>query len=160
MKKAVFFGKAVALLLMMSLMFTMLTGCGSKKSVTTEEFMTAAGESGLQCVDVKEQFKDYDFITEATIAAASDFSYQVEFYVFSDSSQAQSFYVNNKTNFDLNKGSVYTDVSTSGKNYARYALNSGDRYMFVAYVDNTVIYADTDQTHKANVEALVDALKY
>ena len=165
MKRTAILTRSAAMLLLLSMMLTVLTGCVKKTPVTTADFMAKAGESGLQCVDVKEQFADYDFIQEATIAAASDLSYQLEFYVFTDSSQARSsqarsFYTNNRTNFDMNKGNVYTDTSKEGANYARYALNAGDRYMFVAYVENTVLYVDTDKTHKDDVNAIIDALKY
>ena len=160
MKKTTILTRSAAMLLLLSMMLTVLTGCIKKTPVTTADFMAKAGESGLQCVDVKEQFADYDFIQEATIAAASDLSYQLEFYVFTDSSQARSFYTNNRTNFDMNKGNVYMDTSKEGANYARYALNAGDRYMFVAYVENTVLYVDTDKTHKDDVNAIIDALKY
>ncbi|MBQ4396348.1 MAG: hypothetical protein II828_02375 [Clostridia bacterium] len=160
MKRTAILTRSAAMLLLLSMMLTVLTGCVKKTPVTTADFMAKAGESGLQCVDVKEQFADYDFIQEATIAAASDLSYQLEFYVFTNSSQACSFYTNNRTIFDMNKGNVYTDTSKEGANYARYALNAGDRYMFVAYVKNTVLYVDTDKTHKDDVNAIIDALKY
>ena len=160
MKKTAIFTRSIAMLFVFSLMLTALTGCGSKKAVTTDTVQSLAAEKGLQCVDVKQQFADYDFITEATVIAPDDFSYQMEFYTFSDSSQAQSFYANNKSNFEMNKGSVYTDSSLSGKNYARFTLNTNGKYMFIAYVDNTVFYVDVDQAYKSTVEEFIKAIDY
>ncbi|MBQ1555776.1 MAG: hypothetical protein IIZ68_10030, partial [Clostridia bacterium] len=74
MKRTAILTRSAAMLLLLSMMLTVLTGCVKKTPVTTADFMAKAGESGLQCVDVKEQFADYDFIQEATIAAASDLS--------------------------------------------------------------------------------------
>ena len=159
MKKSLFLTKSAAVLLLLSLMLTMFTGCG-KKAVTTDDFKALATEKGLSCTDVLEQFVAYAFIKEATIAAPSDLSYQIEFYVLSDESYAQSFFQTSQTNFDMNKSEGYTDFSKSGKGYARYSLNSGGRYMFVEYIGNTMLYVNTDDSNQSAVDAFIKELKY
>lgn len=159
MKKSLFVTKSAAMFLMLAMMLAMFTGCG-KKAVTTDDFKALAGEKGLSCTDALEQFVAYAYIKEVTIAAPSDLSYQIEFYVLSDESYAQSFFENNQINFDMNKGEVYTDSSKSGKGYARYSLNSNGRYMFVEYIGNTVLYVNTDESNQSTVDAFIKELKY
>lgn len=159
MKKSLFMTKSAAVLLLLSFMLSMLTGCG-KKAVATDDFKTLAAEKGLSCTDALEQFAAYSFIKEVTIAAPSDLSYQIEFYVLSDSSNAKSFFETSKINFDMNKGEVYTDTSKDGSGYAMYTLNSNGRYMFVEYVENTMLYVNTDQSNRSAVEAFIKDLKY
>ncbi len=162
MKTSVLFNKVVksaAMLLMMSLILAMFTGC-DKESVTTDEFKTLASEKGLACTDAVEQFAAYDFIKEVTIAVPSDSSYQIEFYVLSDSSNAKSFFETNRTNFDMNKGKDFIDDSKDGGNYGRYWLNSNGKYMFVEYIDNTVLYVNTEESNQSTIEAFVKELKY
>lgn len=151
--------KTAAMLLMLSLMLVMFTGCG-KKAVTTADFKALATEKGLSCTDALDQFAPYAFVKEVTIAAPSDLSYQIEFYVLSDESYAQSFFETSKINFDMNKSEVYTDSSKSGKGYARYSLNSGGRYMFVEYIGNTMLYVNTEDSNQSTVDAFIKELKY
>lgn len=162
MRKLVFFTKVTktaAMLLMLSLMLAMFTGC-NKKSVTTDDFKALATEKGLACTDALEQFAAYDFVKEVTIAVPSDSSYQIEFYVLSDSSYAKSFFETSQINFDMNKGQTYSDTSKDGGNYARYSLNSNGRYMFVEYIDNTMLYVNTEESNQSTIEAFIKELKY
>lgn len=157
MKKSILVKKSAVVILMLSLMLLILTGC-DKKSVTTDEFKTLASENGLTCVDAIEQFASYDFIKEATIAVPSDSSYQIEFYVLSDSSYAKSFFETNKTNFV--KGETDIDSLKEGGNYSRYSLNSSGKYMFVEYINNTVIYVNTDESNQEAIDTFIKDLKY
>lgn len=160
MKKSVVFTKSAAMLLLLSIVLTMFTGCGKKKAVTTDEFKALAVEQGLSCIDAVEQFVDYDYVKEVTIAVPSDVSYQIEFYVLSDSSYAQSFFSTSKDNFDMYKSESSTEISKNGSNNASYSLNASGRYMFVEYIDNTMLYVNTDEASQSAVEAFIKELKY
>lgn len=158
-KKIKLITKASAIIVALSAVLLLFTGC-SKTAATGESFKELAEENGMVTVDAKSQFSDYDYILEAIIAAPEDNTYQIEFYVLSDSSFAASFFENNKTKFEQSKGSNYSDSSSSGDNFASYSLTAGDRYMFVEYIDNTVIYIDVDKSNKDEVSDFVKALKY
>ena len=159
MKKTTILTKASALLIV-TVMFTLvLTGC-TKTAVTTADFTALAQTKGYIVEDASSQFSAYDYIKEVTIVAPQSLDYQIEFYVLSDAAYAQSFFENNKTNFEMNKSGTYSDSSSSGKNYAVYKLNANDKYMFLERVDNTVVYVNTEKENKEAVEAFVKELKY
>lgn len=158
-KKVKIITKASTIIVAFAAILFLFTGC-SKTSATSDDFKLIAEENGMVTVDAKSQFADYDYILEAIIAAPEDNTYQIEFYVLSDSSFASSFFENNKAKFEQSKGSDYSYGSSSGQNYSTYSLTAGERYMFVEQVDNTVIYIDVDKSYKDEVSDFVKALKY
>lgn len=153
--------RAGVVLLLLSLMTVMFTGCKMQKdAITAEKFKSLAAEKGLQCEDATAQFAAYDFVQEVTLALSSDASYQIEFYVFSETENAQSFFATNQANFEAAKGNPYTSGSFNGKNYATYSLTSNGKYQFVEYVGNTAVYVDTDKANKSTIEEFVKAMGY
>lgn len=158
-KKAKIMTKASTIIVALAAVLLLFTGC-SKTAATSDTFKSLAEESGMVTVDAKSQFAAYDYILEAVIAAPEDNTYQIEFYVLSDSSFANSFFENNQAKFEQSKGSNYSESSSSGQNYSSYSLTAGERYMFVEQVDNTVIYIDVDKSYKDEVSDFVKALKY
>lgn len=159
MKKTGIFARAAAVVVVMALMLSVLTAC-TKTAVTAADFQTAATNAGLKCTDVIAQFNEYDYFKTAIVAAPEDFSYQIEFYEMSDSAHAQSLYLQNKTNFENGKSSTNVNTSVSGKNYAKYSLTDNGQYMFIEYVDSTVVYCKVDASYKDKVEAILKELKY
>lgn len=161
MKKSTLFSRTAVLLLLMAFITAMFTGCQtSKTAITADDFKSLATEKGLQYSDATAQFSDYGFIDEVTIAHPEDISYQIEFYVFSDTSNAQSFFAENKGNFEAVKGSSYSENSASGQNYSSYKLNTADKYMFVEYVANTAVFVNTDKENKSAIDEFIKAIKY
>lgn len=153
--------RAVVLLLLVSLMMTMFTGCKVKKeAITTADFKSLAAGNELQCTDATAQFAEYGVVEEVTIAHTEDVSYKIEFYVFIDNANAQSFFTTNKGDFESVKSNPSSNTSFSGQNYASYALTSGDKYMFVEYVDNTAVFVNTDKANKSTIEEFVKAMGY
>lgn len=158
MKKS-FITKAAVVLVVMSMLTVLLTGC-SKTAVTSEDFKTLANSKGWLVEDVSSQFEAYDYIKEATITAPQTMEYQIEFYVLSDSAYAASFFANNKSTFEMSKTGNYTDSSASGKNYEVFSLNVDGQYKFIERVDNTVVYVDTAAENKEAIQAFLKELKY
>lgn len=153
--------RAAVLLLLLSLMTAMLTGCNiSKTAITAADFKSLAAEKGLQCEDATAQFASYGVVEEVTLALPSDASYQIEFYVFTDKENAQSFFVTNQAKFEATKGNPSSNTSISGTNNAKYALTSNGKYRFVEYVDNTAVYVDTDKANKSAIEEFVKVMGY
>lgn len=153
--------RAAVLLLLLSLMTAMFTGCKIKKeAITAADFKSLAAEKGLQCEDATAQFAGYDFVQEVTLALPSDESYQIEFYVFDDTENAKSFFANNQAIFEESKSNPSSNTSFSGPNNAKYGLTSDGKYRFVEYVDNTAVYVDTDKANKSTIEEFVKAMGY
>lgn len=155
-KSSARFSIAVFVIAAMMLCFT---GC-SKTAVTSESFKAIASEKGMTIVDAIDQFAGYDYIKEVTLAVSADNSYQIEFYVLSDASQAQSFFEGNKLKFEQSKGDSFVESSGSGKNYSSYTLTSNNKYKFIEQVDATVIYVDVSNENKNAVEEFIKDMKY
>lgn len=64
--------KKVFNLFLMSFVLIILTGCSSKKAITTDKFIESAKNSDFETYDVTTQFKDTPSIDKATIAKKTD----------------------------------------------------------------------------------------
>ena len=137
----------------------MLGGCFSKKAITTEEFKSQADKSGYKVVDAKDQYQEYDNITEATIAYNEE-GFQVEFYVLTSEQDALNMFTTNKTSFENAKAGNNVETSSSMKNYDTYSLTNNGEYSYLCRVDNTFIYSSVKQELKDKVTEFVDALGY
>lgn len=152
MKKKIFFG-----LLCLFTLLT-LTGCGKKASLTTEEFIKKAKENGYQIVDVKAQFSEYDELKDATLAMNDN--YQIEFYTLDNETNAKSMFDTNKATFESYKESSNIEFNKSMSNYNTYSLTSGEYYMYLSRIDNTLIYLRVKNTYKEEVKTFIKSLNY
>ena len=140
------------------MMMFLLTGCGSKKVISTETFKSTAESNGYTVTDVSAQYAQYDFVKEATVAQQKGF--QIEFYMLSDKENAESMFNTNKTTFEGYKGSTATEASANMSNYSSYTLNSSGYYMHLCRVDNTLLYVRVEKDYKDTVNKIINELGY
>jgi len=131
-----------------------------KTSITSSEFYNIMSQKGYSLQDANNQFLDYNYIKQVYIALSSDYSYQIEFYEFSDDSYATSFYNNNQSIFESSKGNASAQTNVGLKNYSKYTLSSNGRYMVVSRIDNTVIYVEVDDNYREDIKSILDELGY
>lgn len=131
-----------------------------KTPITASEFSTTVQEKGFEVQDVSDMYGEYDHIEKVIIAAKDNFSYQIEFYEMGDEDGAVNFYNTNKAIFELSKGNSSAETSVSLKNYAKYTLSSGGKYMVVSRIDNTVVYVAVDSQYKDAVSEVLKAIGY
>ena len=146
--------------LMMVLLLLLLVGvvaCGKKVALTADEFKSKMETKGYEVLDITDQY-DEGTIEAALIAMKDD--YQIEFYVVNNDEQAIRAYNQNKDYFEELKVSGSIETETSVTKNAKYTLTSAGRYMVVARVDNTFLYADVDSTHKSEVSDDIKDLGY
>lgn len=141
------------------LMIFSLTGCGSKKAITTDDFKSIAESSSYSIADVTSQYAEFNFINEATVAQSSD-GWQVEFYMLEDKENATNMFNTNKSDFESKKDGFVTESSVNMPNYSTYSLTSGGYYMYLCRVDNTLLYVKVLDTYKDDVKALIKKLGY
>lgn len=153
------FAKVSALAVVLTAMIILFTGC-NKTAATNDSFESLADEKGLEIVDATDQFADYDFIEKVTIAISDDGSYQFEFYVLSEESDAQSFFAENKAIFEQAITGTHTESSSSGENFSKYTATTDDKYMFLEYIDNTALYINVDKSYKSQAEEFIKGLGY
>lgn len=137
----------------------LMSGCGDKAAITTEQFKSIAEENNCSTADATSQYAQYGVIDEATIALSSD-GWQVEFYVLTDETNAAGMFDTNKEIFESLKGNASAEASSSTNNQSSYTLTSSGYYMHLCRVDNTLLYVKVDDTYKSDVKALIDELGY
>ena len=153
--------KAIYLIVAVALAVSLLTGCGNKNPVTTDDFISLARQKDYIVEDGSPFFEDYNYIKQATIVAPQDESFQIEFYELNDEASAKSFYENNKNNFIMMKNDDSIDKVDSGGNYDLYKLEMYGRFMMIERVQTTVVYVhSTDSTNKTTIESFLSELKY
>ena len=151
-KKGILFGALCLVMLFL------VTGCGNKKAITTSDFKSKAEKAGYQTADVYNQYKEFGYVKEATVATKD--GYQVEFYVLDNKSNAAGMFNTNKTTFENTKSGSATESSVELGNYSTYSLTSSDSYMYLSRVDNTLIYVKVPESAKDNVKSLIKELGY
>lgn len=134
----------------------------TKNPITTDNFMSSMESKGFIVTDTKStQFASYDYITKATLALSSDYSYKIEFYELVDDNYANSFYASNKSLLESSAGNVVkTNVERNGKNFSRFVLSANGKYSVVSRIANTVVYVNCDEANKDAVNSILQELGY
>lgn len=162
MKKSMIIGivaiVAVVLIIIGGVVFIKLNK--EKPSIDAQTFKTTMEEKGYQLADAKSQFSEYDYIEKVYLAADSKFSYQIEFYQLVDNDNANQFYITNMTKFENSKSSSSIETTVNGKNYSKYTLLSNGKYMVISVINNTAIYVNVDESHKEEVDNILNELGY
>jgi len=151
--------KKVILGLILFVSIFMLSGCFTKKVITTDEFKSIAEKNGYTTTNVIEQYSNNPQIKEATVALNSK-GFQVEFYVLDEVTAAIDMYNHNKDIFESQKGSVTSGSNVAMKNYDSYTLNSNGEYFELDRVDNTLFFAHVKKEFKDQVKDLTKQLGY
>lgn len=152
-KRNVILGIVSAFLLLL------ITGCGSKNAISSAKFMSVADDYDCSITDVINQFEQYGTISEAYVATNTN-DWQVEFYVLNSEDSAISMFNTNKTIFESYKSGKQVETSTNMNNYATYSLTTNGHYMYLSYVDNTLVYVRVNDTYKDVVKEFIDDLGY
>ena len=147
--------KKLSLIAVLVLFALTLTGCLNKSVKTTDDFVKLAEEKEMKITNAIDQFSYVDFIEEANVATAD--GWQVEFYVLSDVDEAEGMY---ETNVAKLKANSSTETSAEMGNYDSYGLTTGGFYMYVARVENTLIYLDVEEEFKEDAKAFIEEFGY
>lgn len=150
--------KKLSLIAVLVLFALTLTGCLSKEVKTTDDFIALAESKEMTAVNAIDQFSYLGYVTEATVATNKE--WQVEFYVLSDEANAVSMFTTNVAKFESKKSGSSSETSTDLTNSQSYGLTSGGAYMYVARVENTLVYLDVDTEYKEEAQAFIEELGY
>ena len=150
--------RGILLAVVCLLVLFVTTGCMNKKAITTSEFKSTMESKGFTTIDVLEQFSEYKYVKEATVAKNDDF--QIEFYVLSDTERADYMFNTNKKIFQNSKGSSTFETKSKIGNYETYSLTSSGYYMYISRVNNTVIYLNVNESKKDTVIKIIKDLGY
>ena len=151
--------KKILLVLVLFVSMFVLTGCGTKKPITEEQFKTAAESYGLVVIDAIDQMSQYKIVKSALIGKSND-GWQVEFYILDGNSSAKSMYDENRSIFEKYKGSTTKEKYITIKEYSMYSLNSNGKYMYLCKINNTLLYANVDEQYENDVKNFAKKIGY
>ena len=149
--------KGLLIVLLVVARFT-LTGCITKKALSSAEVKAIVEKEGFTATEDTESYQEYDHIKE--VLELGNTNFYLQFFVISDVEKAKTLFNNNKELIDNNREGNYTNSSLSGKNYETYELISGGYYMYVSRVDNTLVYVMQKEEYKDEIKKIIKALKY
>ena len=132
----------------------------SKTSITNSDFQSKASALSYQYQDTKSSYEDNSEIISSTTAfesSGSDILWSLDFIVLDSVNNAKNMFLHNKSNFEGESG---TSISLSGTNYSSYERTSDGLFMYVAYIDNTLVYSKVNEQYKDKVKALIDSIGY
>lgn len=128
-----------------------------KDELSVKQFTSIMKDNDFDVVDVTTQFADADIkVKEARVAKNDD--YQIEFYTFDESDDAELFYRVNKAKFE--DDTVNTRVDLKGGNYESYGRTTKDKYQFIIRVEKSVVYVNVDKEYKKAAQDIVKKLGY
>lgn len=156
----VLIGAAILVVVAATLAIILINQTNNKKAVSVSDFEAAAESFGYQ-IAVDETVESYDYVENVRIAVDTEDDYQIDLYVLSDADRAKTVYENNKATLE-EKLSRETGTSSSvhSPKYEKYSASTKESFLYIARVDNTVLYIDVDIEHKAEVEKFIKEIDY
>lgn len=141
------------------------TACStSKESITASDFESKASARSLVVKNTISSYEGMDHILSSTSAfklteAEDEILWSMDFLVANSSENAARMYQTNVNTFE-NESDSGIHSSIKAGNYGTYEKISGGKYMYVAYVDSTMIYVNADEQYKDEIKALIEDIGY
>ncbi len=156
--------KRLSLFSLCMVMLIVLTACSSsKKPITDDQFQSIASSNSLSVQDNTSQYAEYDHVVSCTTAyKPSDDNqplWSMDFLVATSQDMAKRMFRSNSETFESVSGASST-VSVNLSNYGKYERIADGRYMYVGYLEETLIYVDADVQYKDEIKSFIDALGY
>lgn len=132
-----------------------LTGCLKKTKISVSSFEEILKEEGYTI-----ETYDKDFMTKDKKNLASAISkdgYSINYIEYYDDDAAKDFF--NET-YDKYENSCNIKTETNGTNYNTFKCDTGEEYIAITRVENTVVYALTTKNNKDDVKETLKKLKY
>jgi hypothetical protein len=153
--------KRVLYIAILAVMVMALTACGSKQSITAEDFaliMTGAGHS-VEQGSIDEQASSVGNIAASYLVAYCG-EFHIEFFVFETAETARSIYNNARTALENTRGGSHAYSSVGLANYNRYSQTTGGRYAVVSRIDTTLVIVVTSSDNRSDVNAALKLIGY
>ena len=143
----------VAWVLIISLIFVPLLT--NRTAITAEQFTEKATDAELTVTDLTEEFAGlFVVVLSATDGAES---FRIEFVETENQSQAGSLFSQNRIYLET-IGGIHTTVS--GINWGRKTRTAGGEFFYVAYIDNTVVFAQAPGEYSDFIREFMRELGY
>lgn len=154
--------KKIALLLGITLMFSMLSGCQlSRTAIDADMFKTEAEAAGYTVIDTTNSYPD-GTVGNCQIAVKSSDSieYQIEFVIVPTEEQAKTIYQEKYAEYESRKDSGSSHSSVSVGNYAYFRLTSNGKYYVVSRTGNTFLFVEASEEYKSEIADFIRSIGY
>ena len=137
----------------------LVSGCGSKKALTVDDFKTKMETLGFEIMDQTKYISNEDVKT--AYLAQKVGAYQVEFYLAKSEAGAKAGYDQYVANLKTVAGSDSKKNSEkSSKTYSKYTDKAGDYYSVVIRVDKTYLYVRAAEKYESEINTVLEELGY
>ena len=140
-------------LIMIFTLFT-LCACGVEKVKNEKDINERLGNEGFVVNDVTSQMNDKRI---SYVAAANNNKYQIEYYVFNETSDVNEAYQGNVESFNAN-GKKGTEKTKKG--YTIYIQKLSDKYSVVIKDGKILIYSSVNIEYKKDLKKVLNKLGY
>jgi hypothetical protein len=150
-----------------------LTGCSKKKtSISADEFFNNADKQGIVVTDVTSL---YGLAKKAYQTQPNDGKYKIIFiegeslndmqYMFFDEGKNIYEKAGIQDEYETKEvGQLTTKAPTkyiyNGKNWESLEVITDNNYYYLSFIDNTLLYMESDTENRDKMEKLKDTIKY
>ncbi len=143
--------------LILLFLLLILTGCVNKKALSGDEFSNIMKKNNYK---VNVSLPEESYIDKVLLASRNNIN--LEFYIMNNSSNANTFYKNNKQMLVQQKKGKYKDNSKTKNNFESYKLEveNTKQFYYIAKIDNTVLFIQESSKNKKQLEDIIEKLNY
>lgn len=149
--------KSVILGILIIVVVSLATGCGFYNLLDTQEFKEHFGALGYTTTDTEEGL--YESKTYV-VATKDDMPFKIEYYEFEDDVEAKKVYKKFKDSIADYITSDSKNLETTGAVFSKTVADSEKEYIVMSRVKNTVIFIAGTQEFKAEIDNLLEDIKY
>ena len=152
----------IAIVAVVVLLSTILNKYSDKKPISVDDFESTAKEYGYILGKDEEFLKENPDVEDILIALDKENEYQIEFIVLEDKDTAKETFAFNKENLKELASESSSNISSSvnASKYSMYSVSTSDMYLYVARIDNTVVFATIDIEYKDKVKEFIKEIGY
>lgn len=135
-------------------LFVTMRQVSNKKPITEQEFAELLSNYNIEATDISGTIQTP--IVERLLVGKVD-GFHAELYLCSSDDTAKALFNENKESMKISAGS-YSVLSLG--NYGRCKLTTGDKFYYLARIDNTILLVYSFNSDKENVLKLASEMGY
>lgn len=145
-------------LLLFILMALSLSACKSREPITADIFQEKLKSQEYEVADATVQYTEVEQILMTQVAEKG--SVHIEFYEMDSKDSAAAIFNGNKQKIEGYKSGSNVATSVSLGSYQKYNLTTSETYYIVIQLDQTFIYAYSDQADKKILDGIIEDIGY
>lgn len=152
--------KTLTISVLCMVLVLLLTGCGTKEPITSDDFKTKMEDKGYEVINPMHFTEYIPEIEMVYTAQNKDKSYEITYYQIDNDDNAKEIYNGIKNDYEKLKSGTVVETNVDLKNNNKYTLQNDGQYKVVSRIDNTIIFLDVTDSHKKEVKDILNYLGY